>query len=159
MFLSRTIYNIFAISVNSSKIPDFGYDWINVSDQADLVNLTEFRKYFAFTLILLIWEVIPISVVMVLFRIKRNQRINYQATKCRKKLPIVGKSRFLDAEVPTDSSDERNEEANENDALINDASTSYDSDDNSYRAISRYQSINASNEPILNVANKNYEDD
>ena len=36
LFITRTLYNILAISIDKMKLPDFGFDWINVSDQADL---------------------------------------------------------------------------------------------------------------------------
>ena len=54
------------------KLPDFGFDWVNVSDQADLVDLTEVKKFVTFSIVLLIWEIIPTSVVVIIFRIKRE---------------------------------------------------------------------------------------
>jgi hypothetical protein len=33
LLLTRTIYNLLAITLVSLNLPDFGFDWINVSDQ------------------------------------------------------------------------------------------------------------------------------
>ena len=73
LFITRTVYNIIAISINRMKLPDFGFDWINVSDQADLVDLTEVKKFITFSIVLLIWEIVPTSVVVIIFRIKRTE--------------------------------------------------------------------------------------
>ncbi|CAF0707529.1 unnamed protein product [Brachionus calyciflorus] len=76
LLISRTLYNIIAITLDKLKLPDFNFDWINVSDQADLVNLTEAKKYISFVVVLLIWELIPTFVIVVLFRLKQEKPTN-----------------------------------------------------------------------------------
>lgn len=33
LLISRTLYNLLAITIVDLKLPDFGFDWINVTDQ------------------------------------------------------------------------------------------------------------------------------
>ena len=33
LLITRTIYNILAITIEDLNLPDFGFDWINVTDQ------------------------------------------------------------------------------------------------------------------------------
>ena len=33
LLISRTIYNLLAITIEDLNLPDFGFDWINVTDQ------------------------------------------------------------------------------------------------------------------------------
>ena len=33
LLISRTLYNILAITIEDLNLPDFGFDWINVTDQ------------------------------------------------------------------------------------------------------------------------------
>lgn len=77
------------------KLPDFGFDWINVSDQADLVDLTQVRKYVTFSIVLLIWEIIPTCVVVIIFRIKKTEVAN-TANNTDIIPRRVGRSVFLD---------------------------------------------------------------
>ncbi|XP_006822427.1 G protein-coupled receptor 137Ba-like [Saccoglossus kowalevskii] len=51
-------------------MPTFGFMWINVSDQADAVDL-EGYKYITFGIILFVWELLPTFIVVVFFRVKR----------------------------------------------------------------------------------------
>ena len=70
--------------------------YINVI-KADLVNLTETKKYITFVLVLLIWELIPTSVIIILFRVKQiNSLVDYSTF--RPSLNIsAGKSVFIDS--------------------------------------------------------------
>lgn len=84
-----------AILIDKLNLPDFGFDFLNVTDQvsdsdliltkysysklkivhknkikADLVDLSETRIFVTFGLVLLIWEIIPAFVIIILFRVK-----------------------------------------------------------------------------------------
>ncbi|KAK7104715.1 G protein-coupled receptor 137Ba-like [Littorina saxatilis] len=74
LFTSRAVYNFITISPSiKNKLPGFGYDWVNVSDQVDAVqNLSESFAYVSFGIVLFVWEVLPISLVVVFFRVKRQ---------------------------------------------------------------------------------------
>lgn len=39
LLLTRTLYNLLAITVVNLKLPDFGFDWINVSDQVNCLKV------------------------------------------------------------------------------------------------------------------------
>ncbi|XP_077993653.1 G protein-coupled receptor 137Ba-like isoform X2 [Glandiceps talaboti] len=69
LYVSRAIYNLIAISPFMS-MPTFGFMWINVSDQADAVDL-EGLKYITFGVVLFVWEFLPTFIVVVFFRVKR----------------------------------------------------------------------------------------
>ncbi|ESO90132.1 hypothetical protein LOTGIDRAFT_192257, partial [Lottia gigantea] len=72
LFTSRAIYNFIAIYPKErSKIPGFGYDWVNVSDQADAYNLDGGYAYLSFGVVLFVWEVFPTFVVVIFFRVRR----------------------------------------------------------------------------------------
>ncbi len=101
-----------------------------------MVNLTTTNKYITFTVVLLIWELIPTFVIVLLFRLKRN---SWDLTGNRADWSIqssisVRKSVFLDyttnpdknrfedndsinSDEPLDDSD--NDYTIENDLLIN----------------------------------------
>jgi hypothetical protein len=91
--LTRTAYNLLSINAASLKLPGFDFDWINVSDQADLVNLTETNKFISFFCVLAIWELIPSFVIICLFRLRRNDSVmNVQASHS-----FAQKSVFVDS--------------------------------------------------------------
>ncbi|BFZ11696.1 hypothetical protein BsWGS_14735 [Bradybaena similaris] len=72
LFLSRTVYNIISLCPNLKGTPNFGFDWIIISDQADAnVQLPESLAYISFGVVLFVWEVLPISIVVIFFRVKR----------------------------------------------------------------------------------------
>nr|QVK45726.1 G protein-coupled receptor [Proales similis] len=124
MLISRTIYNLLAITIEDSRVPDFGFDWINVSDQADLVNLTETNKFITFVLVLLIWELIPAFVIITLFRVKA---VNGTASFIRsdQHSSFSRKSVFIDSNKYDDSDDDDDDNS---DAL--------DSETGSHRSLS-----------------------
>ncbi|CAG5133734.1 unnamed protein product [Candidula unifasciata] len=72
LFLSRTVYNIISMIPAMKGAPNFGFDWINVTDQADAVpRLSESLAYVSFGVVLFVWEVLPISIVVIFFRVRR----------------------------------------------------------------------------------------
>ncbi|BFZ07095.1 hypothetical protein BsWGS_10134 [Bradybaena similaris] len=72
LFLSRTVYNIISMIPAMKGAPNFGFDWINVTDQADAIpRLSESLAYVSFGVVLFVWEVLPISIVVIFFRVKR----------------------------------------------------------------------------------------
>ncbi|RDD40864.1 Integral membrane protein GPR137B [Trichoplax sp. H2] len=73
LYVSRAIYNIIAIS--PTKVPTFGYGWINVTDQADLYAAHGYG-YISFVCVLLAWEVLPTFIVVWLFRVKKPYNKN-----------------------------------------------------------------------------------
>lgn len=76
LFLSRAVYNVITICpITDKTTPTFGYDWINVTDQADAVvgDLQHGLAYVSFGIVLFLWEVLPISMVVIFFRVKRLQ--------------------------------------------------------------------------------------
>ncbi|KAL8566841.1 hypothetical protein ACOMHN_052239 [Nucella lapillus] len=74
LFTSRAVYNFITISPKVRQVlPGFGYDWVNVSDQVDSVkNLSESFAYVSFGIVLFVWEVLPITLVVLFFRVKRQ---------------------------------------------------------------------------------------
>ena len=121
-----------AISVDRLKLPDFNFDWINVSDQvigklfvkffknnflfsslfffnlkkADLVNLTETNKFISFFVVLLIWELIPTFVIIYLFRLQRNTSSSSTTLNINTSNSFAKKSVFLDSKVYTESNND-----------------------------------------------------
>ncbi|KAJ0002634.1 hypothetical protein NQD34_007783 [Periophthalmus magnuspinnatus] len=69
LFTSRACYNLTALK--NSRMEDFDFDWYNVSDQADLQRDLGDREFLAFGAILFIWELLPMSLLMLIFRIRR----------------------------------------------------------------------------------------
>uniref|UniRef100_A0A1A8AVT8 G protein-coupled receptor 137 n=1 Tax=Nothobranchius furzeri TaxID=105023 RepID=A0A1A8AVT8_NOTFU len=72
LFTSRACYNL-AVLFLSLKHPveSFGYDWYNVSDQADLQSELGDRGYIAFGAIIFTWELLPTSLLILIFRVRR----------------------------------------------------------------------------------------
>ncbi|XP_071834705.1 G protein-coupled receptor 137Ba-like [Apostichopus japonicus] len=69
VFATRAVYNIVAVSPKSS-CPKFGFTWLYVSDEADLVEALTDVKFILFGVILFIWEFLPTLVVVLFFRVK-----------------------------------------------------------------------------------------
>lgn len=70
LFTSRACYNLTAL-ILSHRLEDFNYDWYNVSDQADLQSELGDRGFLVFGAILFIWELLPMSLLLLIFRIRR----------------------------------------------------------------------------------------
>ncbi|CAH1790938.1 unnamed protein product [Owenia fusiformis] len=72
LYTSRAIYNLIVVFLGPScNLPNFGYDWVNVSDQADFVNLDDRYNFATFGIVLFIWELMPTFVVIAFFRVQR----------------------------------------------------------------------------------------
>uniref|UniRef100_A0A4W3J1L9 G protein-coupled receptor 137Bb n=1 Tax=Callorhinchus milii TaxID=7868 RepID=A0A4W3J1L9_CALMI len=72
LYTSRACYNLVAISLTSyNHINTFDYDWYNVSDQADLQTQLGDKGYLVFGVILFIWELLPTTLVVLFFRVRR----------------------------------------------------------------------------------------
>ena len=59
-----------AVDVDLPNPTSVSRRWINVSDQADLSNLSDEMAYFSFGLVLLLWECLPTTMIVVFFRVK-----------------------------------------------------------------------------------------
>ncbi|ELT91308.1 hypothetical protein CAPTEDRAFT_116436, partial [Capitella teleta] len=69
LYTSRALYNIFAVILPFNDILSFGYNWINVSDQADYLGLDSPNfAYVSFGIVLFVWEFLPTLIVILLFR-------------------------------------------------------------------------------------------
>lgn len=72
LFSSRACYNLTVLILSQKHhIESFNFDWYNVSDQADLQNELGDRGYLAFGAILFIWELLPTSLLILIFRVRR----------------------------------------------------------------------------------------
>ncbi|CAG5127372.1 unnamed protein product [Candidula unifasciata] len=72
LFLTRAVYNLISMCPPLKGTPNFSFDWVNISDKADVVvRLPESIGYVSFGVVLFVWEVLPISVVVLFFRVKR----------------------------------------------------------------------------------------
>lgn len=73
LYLTRAIYNIIAVTpvtTSSHMLPSFGYGWINVTDQADFVQLDKGYAYLSFAIVLFVWEILPMFTVIIFFRVR-----------------------------------------------------------------------------------------
>ncbi|KAL2077440.1 hypothetical protein ACEWY4_026944 [Coilia grayii] len=79
LFSSRACYNLAVLMLSKShKVESFDFDWYNVSDQADLHSELGDRGYLVFGAILFIWELLPTSLLILIFRVRRPpQEVNY----------------------------------------------------------------------------------
>ncbi|XP_054453038.1 integral membrane protein GPR137 [Anoplopoma fimbria] len=72
LFASRACYNLTVLFLSQSqRVESFNFDWYNVSDQADLHSELGDRGYMAFGAILFIWELLPTSLLILIFRVRR----------------------------------------------------------------------------------------
>uniref|UniRef100_A0A3Q4H1R8 G protein-coupled receptor 137Bb n=1 Tax=Neolamprologus brichardi TaxID=32507 RepID=A0A3Q4H1R8_NEOBR len=74
--LSVCLYKVAKMSLaniylESKTINSFDYDWYNVSDQADLRSSLGDAGYIVFGVILFVWELLPTSLVVFFFRVRR----------------------------------------------------------------------------------------
>ncbi|XP_077434522.1 integral membrane protein GPR137 [Vanacampus margaritifer] len=78
LFASRACYNLSVLVLSQHHhVESFDFDWYNVSDQADLRNELGDRGYLAFGAILFIWELLPSSLLILIFRVRRpTQEVN-----------------------------------------------------------------------------------
>ncbi|XP_037327982.2 G protein-coupled receptor 137Ba [Pungitius pungitius] len=72
LYASRACYNLVVLALaNIEAINSFDYDWYNVSDQADLRSSLGDAGYIVFGVILFVWELLPTSLVVFFFRVRR----------------------------------------------------------------------------------------
>ncbi|KAJ8338442.1 hypothetical protein SKAU_G00374080 [Synaphobranchus kaupii] len=72
LFSSRACYNLFVLILSQNhRVESFDYDWYNISDQADLRSELGDRGYLAFGVILFVWELLPTSLLILIFRVRR----------------------------------------------------------------------------------------
>ncbi|XP_056324383.1 G protein-coupled receptor 137Ba [Danio aesculapii] len=72
LYSSRACYNLVVLSLTDvQSINSFDYDWYNVSDQADLRSSLGDAGYVVFGVILFIWELLPTSLVVFFFRVRK----------------------------------------------------------------------------------------
>ncbi|KAJ3588287.1 hypothetical protein NHX12_011880 [Muraenolepis orangiensis] len=72
LFASRACYNLTALVLSQNHtLEAFDFDWYNVSDQADLRSELGDRGYLAFCAILFIWELLPTTLLIIIFRVRR----------------------------------------------------------------------------------------
>ncbi|KAG7486978.1 hypothetical protein JOB18_043559 [Solea senegalensis] len=72
LYASRACYNLVVLALaNIETVNSFDYDWYNVSDQADLRSSLGDAGYIVFGVILFVWELLPTSLVVFFFRVRR----------------------------------------------------------------------------------------
>ncbi|KAK2869408.1 hypothetical protein Q7C36_001279 [Tachysurus vachellii] len=72
LYTSRACYNLVVLALTDiENINSFDYDWYNVSDQADLRSNLGDAGYVVFGVILFIWELLPTSLVVFFFRVRK----------------------------------------------------------------------------------------
>nr|XP_055025434.1 G protein-coupled receptor 137Ba [Misgurnus anguillicaudatus] len=72
LYASRACYNLVVLVLaNFKNINSFNYDWYNVSDQADLRSTLGDAGYVVFGVILFVWELLPTSLVVFFFRVRK----------------------------------------------------------------------------------------
>ncbi|XP_059421646.1 G protein-coupled receptor 137Ba [Carassius carassius] len=72
LYSSRACYNLVVLALAKIKsINSFDYDWYNVSDQADLKSTLGDAGYVVFGVILFVWELLPTSLVVFIFRVRK----------------------------------------------------------------------------------------
>ncbi|XP_012711157.1 G protein-coupled receptor 137Ba [Fundulus heteroclitus] len=71
LYASRACYNLVVLGLSNKSINSFDYDWYNVSDQADLQSTLGDTGYVVFGVILFVWELLPTSLVVYFFRVRK----------------------------------------------------------------------------------------
>uniref|UniRef100_A0AAY4EJU8 Integral membrane protein GPR137B n=1 Tax=Denticeps clupeoides TaxID=299321 RepID=A0AAY4EJU8_9TELE len=72
LYASRACYNLVVLALTDiENINSFDYDWYNVSDQADLRSTLGDAGYIVFGVILFVWELLPTSLVVYFFRVRK----------------------------------------------------------------------------------------
>ncbi|XP_041959217.1 G protein-coupled receptor 137Ba [Alosa sapidissima] len=72
LYASRACYNLVVLALTDiESINSFDYDWYNVSDQADLRSTLGDAGYIVFGVILFVWELLPTSLVVFFFRVRK----------------------------------------------------------------------------------------
>ncbi|XP_067313900.1 integral membrane protein GPR137 [Pseudorasbora parva] len=87
LFSSRACYNLAVLFLSQNhKVEAFDYDWYNISDQADLQSELGDRGYIIFGAVLFIWELLPTSLLILIFRVRQPpQEKNCSPAMCNTK--------------------------------------------------------------------------
>ncbi|XP_033641560.1 integral membrane protein GPR137B-like isoform X1 [Asterias rubens] len=103
LYVSRAVYNLIAIT--TTICPSFGYNWINVSDQADMISTLKGLRYLSFGVVLFIWEFLPTFIVVIFFRVRKfaAKVSTPEDTSCRK---TESRTYFFDNPRRYDSDDD-----------------------------------------------------
>ncbi|XP_076878006.1 integral membrane protein GPR137 isoform X2 [Brachyhypopomus gauderio] len=94
LFSSRACYNLAVLILSQNRrVESFGFDWYNISDQADLRSELGDTGYIVFGVILFIWELLPTSLLILIFRVP----LPIQETNCSPAINARGpRSYFFD---------------------------------------------------------------
>lgn len=88
LFSSRACYNLAVLLLSQShRIESFDFDWYNISDQADLQKELGDRGYLVFGAILFIWELLPTSLLILIFRVRRPPQETVGGPAINNRLP------------------------------------------------------------------------
>ncbi|XP_048885815.1 integral membrane protein GPR137 [Brienomyrus brachyistius] len=72
LFSSRACYNLAVLVLSRDhRVEAFDYNWYNISDQADLRNDLGDAGYLVFGVILVVWELLPTSLLILIFRVRQ----------------------------------------------------------------------------------------
>ncbi|XP_019936168.1 integral membrane protein GPR137 [Paralichthys olivaceus] len=72
LFASRACYNLTVLLLTQNyQVESFNFDWYNVSDQADLHYELGDSGYLVFGAILFLWELLPTSLLIIIFRVRQ----------------------------------------------------------------------------------------
>ncbi|CAB1447466.1 unnamed protein product [Pleuronectes platessa] len=72
LFASRACYNLTVLLLSQNyQVESFNFDWYNVSDQADLHSELGDSGYLVFGAILFLWELLPTSLLILIFRVRQ----------------------------------------------------------------------------------------
>uniref|UniRef100_A0A667XJ34 G protein-coupled receptor 137Bb n=1 Tax=Myripristis murdjan TaxID=586833 RepID=A0A667XJ34_9TELE len=83
LYASRACYNLVVLALTDIEaINSFDYDWYNVSDQADLRSSLGDAGYVVFGVILFVWELLPTSLVVFFFRVRRPPQDRVSVCVC-----------------------------------------------------------------------------
>ncbi|XP_061139298.1 integral membrane protein GPR137 [Syngnathus typhle] len=97
LFTSRACYNLSVLVLSQHHhVESFDFDWYNVSDQADLRNELGDRGYLAFGAILFIWELLPSSLLILIFRVRRPAQEGNQVSNLNVNNRPLPRPYFLD---------------------------------------------------------------
>lgn len=143
--ITRGIYNVLALNAVRLNLPDFNFGWINVSDQADLVSLTETNKFVSFFCVLAIWELIPTFVIICIFRLAKTDRVSTVMNFASATESFAGKSVFFESKVSAEFATDSIEYYSKQDQaaatpILSESFTS-DNNNNAINEVRYYQSM------------------
>ncbi|KAM9795525.1 integral membrane protein GPR137 [Neosynchiropus ocellatus] len=88
LFTSRACYNLTVLFMSLNiHVEAFDFNWYNVSDQADLHSDLGDCGFLVFGAILFIWELLPTSLLILIFRVRQPQQEGGHANGSNRVLP------------------------------------------------------------------------